>query len=254
MSPCLDQANACAKVDRGAAAKPWNSLLVAGLTGVIACGGDQPIHPGEPRPTERPLSEVVTGPAAASDNGRFVLPQPSNGGRGEIDAKQAEAFALAWRSSFGQWARGFLTKKRGGHAVDIDHLVICRQTLYAQSSFEAPPLELFDNPAAGFIIRRFGPQWLVSLCSPAGEFQVLLALPAYAHGMSIVDGKLSVEPIGGEWFTAEGVPPGARDELPTPEAAARAAAAASGRKVTEIPQLLVPTPSEGLATRPRWPA
>jgi hypothetical protein len=217
---------------------------------VLACDSGRS---SAPQPIPADLAQLVTGEAAERlQGGRFELAPPAPTGIPQISAAEAEALALGWRKSFGQWLFGELKEDRGGVAVDIDHLTVCRRTIYASSSFQPPPPAAAAAPAAGFIVRRFGPQWLVSLCAPGGELQVLLALPAYARGMWIENGRLITDPIGGEWFDAWGVPPNLTDGILTPEAAAIRAARATGRQVGKVPELVVPPPNEGRVSHARW--
>ena len=229
----------------------WTLSLIVG--GMLACEGGQSSAP-QPIPVDPDdLARVVTGEAAERlQGGRFELAAPSPTGIPQISGAEAEALALGWRKSFGQWLFSELKADRGGVAVDIDHLTVCRRTLYASSSFQPPPPAAAAAPAAGFIIRRFGPQWLVSLCAPNGELQVLLALPAYARGMWIENDRLVTDAIGGAWFDAWGVPPTLTDAILTPEAAAIRAAHAAGRQVGKVPELIVPPPDEGRISHARW--
>jgi hypothetical protein len=124
--------------------------------------------------------------------------------------------------------------------------------LYGSSSFEPPGPTIASNPAAGFIVRRFGSQWFVSMCTPSGELQVLLAIPAYGRGMEIVNGELRVDPIGEEWFHAIGLPKGAKSGIVSPEEAAASAARAAGNRVAAVPELVVPPPNQGRVFDARW--
>ena len=119
--------------------------------------------------------------------------------------------------------------------------------LYAQSPFDAPPEEM---PAP--FQRPYGPWWLVTLCA-GGVPTVSLAVSAWATDLSIVEGKLRFPFFSGNEFFPVGIPVGHVGEFPSaPETAASTVASRSGRRITSVPELIMPYRESGIPQSARW--
>lgn len=215
----------CNRQSRGALV-----LTVAAL--VVACHDSSlPLTPN--RPTV--AASFVTGNAAAhlDARGHFQLPMPAPAWPDEeIDAARAEAIAKIDVRVFDRSIRGWLEKEHGG-PIDLDALSVCGPTYYADTPFDVMPA------AAGTVYRvGLGPAWLVSFCDADGVQVLSEAVPALATNIEI-KGNLLIWRGGnlGGSIISSGVPPGMAIPLP-PEEAVRFAASLTGRRVSEVPQLL----------------
>jgi hypothetical protein len=222
------------------------------LATAIACGDRQP---SEPQADRRPpdLSTAVIGAAAANlKDGEFQLAStPPVTTIPQITAAQAEAIALAWRAPFGTPRREYLTREHGA-PVEPEQLSTCGRTFYAASAFDPPAPSVASDPMQLATARAFGPWWIVPLCAADGTPAVALAISAYAADLTIEHGSLVLPTRGGNWFLAQGVPPGTTRWPVTPEDAAARAAGSSGRRVTEVPMLIAPPFVKGRPQDARW--
>lgn len=176
----------------------------------------------------------VTGNAAAAlaPDGQFVLrttPAPAKGR--ELSAGEAAALARVWTHVYARGLRTLLEQQRG-EAIDLQRLEPCERTFYVDTPFEPLPS---DVPA---ITRdALGAHWLVTMCAPHGAPTVSVGVEANATYVERVGDRLQWHQDGGGEFFAVGVPRNATIPV-SPELAVQTVAAATGRRISEVPQLL----------------
>jgi len=218
---------------------------------VMACADRQPSEPQGDRSPD--LSSVVAGAAAANvKDGKFQFASaPPATTIPQITASEAEAIALAWRAPFGTPRKDYLTREHGA-PVEPEKLNTCGRTYYAASAFDPPPSSAASDPMQLATARAFGPWWIVQLCAATSTPAVVLAVSAYDTDLKIESGTLILPPSGGNWFLAQGIPPGTTDWPATPERAAARLAGLAGRRVAEVPELIAPPFIKGRPQDARW--
>ncbi|GAC1657956.1 MAG: hypothetical protein NVS4B3_24970 [Gemmatimonadaceae bacterium] len=201
-----------------------------GVVVLVACHDDQ--RPPTPAPSVR-LAEV-TGKAAANltPDGTFIVRTGAvSEPPAEIPASQAQSLARVYAHSYATSLQGLLEKEHR-RSIDLATLEPCGRAFYSASPFEPLPA---TPPSATRI--ALGPSWLVPLCSRQGTPSVTVAVSAYATYIEIVKGFLEWHVPGGGEFWAVGIPFG--QAIPTsPEAAVHTIASATGRRVTDVPDLI----------------
>jgi len=236
---------------RGARARPTLGLLA--LLAGSACSDRQDATVG-PEITPNLMSTIVTGRAAANldGNGRFRLKGPPESGARQLAEREAKALAELWPEQFGAWIRPALEREHGG-SIEFALLKVCGRPLYAESPFEPFDSDIITDPMAAVAQRVFGPWWLFNLCNASDIPQVSLAVSAYSTDLTIKDGRLDGPVLGGEWFSAEGIPLGAADEfILSPERSAERVASQSKRRIRDVPRLIIPLRREGFPNHPYW--
>jgi len=217
------------------------------LTVLAACSGDSPTAA---LPTPSAVRSVVTGSAANAigADGRIQLAAPpAIATDSELTAAQAVTFASLWTRDFAPMTRTWLEHTHGA-AIDFKALSSCGRTLYARTAFNAPPQNI-PGPYRRFI----GPWWLVTFCDAGGSPSISVAISAWATDLTVVGGKLHFPRVSGTEVVAVGVPMGHVGEYPmAPEAAIAAAAQVTGRRISEVPELITPLQTDGPPQLARW--
>lgn len=212
------------------------SILAAG------CGNttDQPETVGGDPPGA--LASAVVGRAASAitPEGTLRLPARALSAR-EITDLRAGELARAYASTFGPFLIEELELQHGGR-IEVASLRPCGRALYARTSYERMP-EVIDRPTRS----GFGSWWVVTLCD-RGAPAVVVAVSALAADVSAdVSGALT---YSGSSSGNEFVMRGARVERPygplaTPEDAVVKASQLTGRRVSELPDLVAPSFGRG---------
>lgn len=218
-----------------------------GLLAVFAACSDE--SPTRALPTASRLQAVVTGAAATAldQDGRIHLPAPARGAERELTAVEAVTFASAWTRDYAPMTRSWLEDTHGA-AIDFKTLTSCGRPLYARSAFNAPPQGI-----PGPYRRIHGPWWLVTFCDAARAPSVSIAVSAWATELTMESGKLRFPRVGGTELVAVGIPVGHVGEYPSaPEVAMEFAARQTGRRVSEVPELVTPLQTDGPPQLARW--
>lgn len=223
-------------------------LFAMGLLALlVACSGDSPTAAA---PTPSAVRLAVTGAAAAAigPDGRLRLSQaPADVSERELTVDEALTFADSYLRYFAPMTRSWLEATHGA-PLDLRSLKSCGRPLYARSAFEPPPQSI---PS---VYRRVhGPWWLLTYCDANGSPSVSVAISAWATDLTMVDGKLQFPKISGTEFVVVGIPVGHVGEYPSsPEAAILIAARETGTRISEVPELITPLPTEGPPQLARW--
>lgn len=219
-----------------------------------ACSGDRNLTLPVPEVTRSELLEAMA-PAAAEtvgSDGKLELGAPSSTGRAQISGAKAGALAVALAKHNLPYGHKRYDGQRG-RPIPYQKLVVCGEPLYALSAFERLAI---DDPAAPAhpLQKSIGPFWLVKLCAPGTEPQMIIAVSAYATDLGIrADGGVDFPAVGGGDFTSEGIPIGQPgDVLPSVEAAVVLAASLTGRRVVAVPELIVPFFRDDTPLGARW--
>lgn len=195
-------------------------------------------------------SAAVTGAAALAlgPDGKFVLSTAQSGGQqSELNGVSATQLATAWIRQYAPMVQPFLEETHGSK-VDTRSLKTCGRPLYARSAF-VPPAE--DVPAP--YRRPYGPWWLVTYCDGTGTPTVSVAVSAWATDLSVVNGRIQFPAFAGSEFFPLGIPMGHVGEFPSsPEGAVVFAAQETGRRVTSVPDLVMPENTDGPPQAARW--
>lgn len=184
----------------------------------------------------------VTGEAAAhvDATGRFVLRTPTPiGPDTEITANQARALADIVVHRYKRATLPFYEQQRGA-PIDRDALRPCGRVTYAASP-SAPLPRTVDVVTR----RALGSWWLASFCGESGEPVLSEAVAAQATDLEIQGNRIvRRETAGGVFFTrgeflTMGIPRG--HEIPmAPEIAVQHVAEATRRRVSKVPELVIP--------------
>jgi hypothetical protein len=199
-------------------------------------------------PTMSALRAAVTGPAADAigPNGQIQLAAPPVGGEHELTASEAVNLATAWTRERGPMTRGWLEQTHGA-ALAFNTLETCGRPLYARSAFNAPPANI-PSPYR----RAVGPWWLVTFCDDGGP-SLSVAVSAWATELTVESGKLRFPRMSGTEIFAVGVPVGHVGEYPmSPEMAVEMVAQQAGKRVTNVPELVIPLAADGPPQLARW--
>jgi hypothetical protein len=208
------------------------SLCVA--ASVCGCSNDSVLAP---RPWTTSVASYVTGNAAmALDAGGLFAPGSSLAG--EMTRAQAEAYAHAWVTDVGALPEDL---EQGRGPINFDRLRVCRQSVYAESSFE--PL---DSSVPTFIRGYAGGWWLVALCE-GQTVEVSVAIEAIGTGLTLTNGHIGFLPDsnGGHFFVL-GVPGWWDGPVPlSAEHAVIEAGRATGQLISQVPRLIAPSNLRG---------
>jgi hypothetical protein len=114
------------------------------------------------------------------------------------------------------------------------HPCVCPRVYYAETPYGSLSPE---TPSA--LHKFLGSMWMVPLCGANGSPQIELAVSALNTDVRVDGEKVFLPPVGGNSFFAMPVTidPNA---LLTPERAAVVLAAATGRRVARVPELVLP--------------
>lgn len=221
---------------------PWMhavARMVCLSTAFTACTSDSLL---ESRPRVVTVGDYVTGDAARGldPSGHFVLATSSGGALAELALAQAEAYAQAWATELGPELSTFLEQGHGG-PINYDRLQVCRQSVYAASSFEPVP-----PSAPAFVQGQFGGWWLIALCE-GRAVEISLAVQAIGTGLTLTNGHIGFLPDGnGGHFFAIGVPSWWDGPVPiSAEHAVVDVGLGTGRQIDAIPILIAPSNLRG---------
>jgi len=219
---------------------PLHSAAILAAGCVLACTDERAITQTEHVPSIRGL---VTSDVAArlTPDGRFILPEP----RRPFDTPivtpaRARELAAAFLKTWGRTVVAHWGSQRGTR-LDAADAVIEPRLYYADS-----PYERFPDTYHPADRRGYGPMYLAYV-DISGERVGVVAVSAYATDLGINRlGLIEEPPLGGAYFFTHMVADHPRDVrerlvVPTPEEAAEAAAKASGRKVSRVPGLALPS-------------
>jgi hypothetical protein len=210
-----------------------NHISLISLTiGSAIAGGCSKESPAIMDP--RVESEWVAGRAAAAldDRGHFRFPSDAPE-VGQVDASRADALGDAFEQTFGSFLVGTYDQDRGGSPIDIDGLTGCGRTYLAISPYADLPA---GSPAN--VTRFVGTQWMVSLCN--GPLPVIsVAVSVYASDVQLQQRIIASQPAPND-FSDAAIPVGGSIPI-SPERAVQIAALATGRRITEVPELVLPS-------------
>lgn len=211
------------------------------ITGILACESTSaPVPVYEHTVT----GEMVTGAALAAlrTDGRFNVDLPATGA-GQLSLQEATAQTLQFARFVTNQGllRGVVENGRGGYWTDPHLLTICADPAhYVHSQLGVIPRDTIPSEGHEFFLQRLGPQWLISLCGPANEPQMVVRAAIDGNSIRFVDGEPAEEYTGvtTAWFPG-GVPLNWPDALPiSRERAVRFAFETFGVRVSEVPELL----------------
>jgi hypothetical protein len=224
------------------------AAIAAGI-GVLACSDKNPTGIPVVAPLRSELLASVTGAAAMAvdASGRFQLAAPVAGRYPEITAADANGLAATWAREYGPLHLRFLQETHGG-TINFHTLAICGRTFYVRNAF-VPPSADIPSP----YLKPYGPWWLVTMCAPGDVPTVSVAVSAWATELSISNGKIKFPFVSGNEFFGIGIPLGQVGEFPgSPEAAATLVAKQSGRRVVQVPELIMAANTDGPPQAARW--
>lgn len=177
----------------------------------------------------------LTGEAAQSldSDGRFILspPQP-NVVEEEIGEARAEEIAVAFVSTYARYRKQEYEALHGA-PIDVAVLRPCGRLVFAVT-----PYESLDDFVPYVARKAVGSHWLVTFCQ-LGQPTISVSVPALSADVEIIDGRIILPPGSGAGLHSFGIPPGFQAVPITPEAAAYRAATVTGRRVSEVPRLLL---------------
>ena len=227
----------------------FKALAVATVGILGSC--NNPVSPAATRePIYKELLLAVTEELATqidSSTARFnTLSGDGEGGQLELSQTAASQFAEAYARQFGPLLRNSLEGQRGTQ-IQFSALRTCSDVFDARTPF----MPLSDT-MPGAMRRAYGPYLLVTLCN-ASEPELNVAVSAWATGLTIVDGRLVIPPIGGGEFFPWPVPVAFRGRYPaSPERAVVFASRVAGARVASRPQLFLPDHRDGVPQMARW--
>ena len=218
-------------------------LLGALLATCLGCGAtacnEAPSGPARPN-----IAAAVTGAATAAlqPDGTFKLASLPPG---SVTPAQARALSTAYVHDAGIFLAPSWEYDRGGRAVDYAHLVPCGRTFSAKSPYDALPV------SAGTALRQdYGDFLLTTLCTPAGEPEVSIGVPALDTALHVAADGSIIGGIDSAYFASSGVRPGVPFP-PSPEAVVQEVAQQTGRRVAQVPELVTP-PRPYLPQLAKW--
>jgi hypothetical protein len=208
-------------------------ILVATLP---ACSDQADVAPSAP--TREELRNVLTGDAATrvAPDGSFNLSSRLHTDS-ELSESQARSLATAYLRQAGPMIRRSLEKQRGS-SIKLDALRQCGRGLYAASPFEVLGPEIH-----GAYRRVFGSWWLVGFCGSGGGLEVSVAVSALAIELTVKDDRVDFGSSSGTEFFTMGVPPEWDGPAGlSPERAAVRIGNKTGKRITQVPELIAPHP------------
>jgi len=221
-------------------------VLVGAGCSEHADGGPQVPDPNGPQS----LSLYLSGAAAEQlqpDGSLRISNVQTAGRRPQIDETRARDIATAFIATHLAGLLAALERDRGA-SINAENVAVCPRVFYAESAFEELPEEV-----PGVYHRMYGPWWLTSLCTPAGEPVVALGISAYATELGISGGKLMYPENSGGEFRWVGIRPGDDNLLPvSPENAVRLAAGMANRRISAITRLVARRPGSGYPQLSQW--
>lgn len=193
-------------------------------------------------------SEFVVGAAAEAldPDGRFRLAPPERTRPDAINESRATAIAAAWVQTFGPLKLSTLEAQHGA-SINLATLRPCERVLYAESAFE--PLPQDYDP---LYHRQYGPWWLLAFCD--GSRPVLsVAVSAYASHIDVIGGKLQLPKVRGMDVYLSAVGADWDGAVPdSPERAVRRVAERTATRISEVPLLITPDPTQARPQAATW--
>ncbi|HEX2076535.1 MAG TPA: hypothetical protein VHG08_02465 [Longimicrobium sp.] len=196
-------------------------------------------------PVELSITEAVAGSAEAnlSPDGLFQLAPPLNAAHPQLTPERAVELANADLRVFGPNLLPYLERTHGA-PIALDHLTPSPRVYYAVSPWQPLPA------TADLAVRQArGPFFLVTYVGPDGKPVLSSAVPAYATSVRFRrDGTYDPQSILSGFYVV-GISREWNASLPiSPEDAVVAAASATGLRVREVPELVLP----GVGYKPQW--
>lgn len=221
----------------------WRRHSSAGVLGlfVVATACTSDVQAPAP-PLQR---DFLTGAAALAlqSDGHFAMPNNVVNPIGEVSRAQAVEITRRYlldvgHSLIGAWSTNF------GSPIALADLAPCKQPLYAAGPYASISGNMSEGAA-----RMLGPHWVVPICVDGGRIAVVLSFSAQATDLVVPTGVNPPYETGD--MLSFGVPATSDVSLYEPEAAAALAYASTGRRVTEVP-LLVMNPRPEVPQLVRW--
>jgi len=187
----------------------------------------------------------VTGSAAVAldADGHFLLTPGESWNRRELSEAEARALADIYVHQFARTNAGFHERLRSKR-IAFDKLHPCGRTYYAHSPYVEPAA---DVPEA--LVNVVAPRFFFTFCEDANDAVMSVTVATTATHLVVKDGHIDPMSLRGSEFYGLAIPVGKTMTL-SPESAVERLATESGRRVTEIPVLVLPgLPWEPLAAR-----
>jgi hypothetical protein len=178
--------------------------------------------------------ELVTGRALAAldANGRFAIPSRSGWHRTLLTEREAAAFGVVYARRIAAANASFYERTRGAR-IAFDSLQECGRAFLAESPYEEPDATMPEG-----LVNAIAPRWMVSFCEDGESPSLSVAVAATAGHLVIKGWAFDPSSLRGSEFMALGVPVG-RTLTPGPEFAVTHLATASGKRVEDVPELLL---------------
>lgn len=211
------------------------------VASVLAAACESTSAPEAPTYDRYVTPEMVTGNALAAlgAGGRFVVQHPSTqSGELSLDTARTQSLGFARYVTNQLLLRGVVEGERGGIWTDPHLLTLCGDAYFVRSQLGEIPDSASARAVQSFQ-RRFGPQWLVTLCGQQLDPQMTVQAAVTGNDIRFAGGE-PVDPyvdLSSAWY-ARGVPYGWPDPLTiSAERAARFAWETFGVRVSEVPEL-----------------
>ncbi|MGI8498248.1 MAG: hypothetical protein ACR2OG_11775 [Gemmatimonadaceae bacterium] len=209
------------------------TFVGAAASVIFAACRDTTAPPAPPPARVDPKYLAGNAARALGPNGQFILPAPvPQGVYAEISEAYADSIATAFVRGYGQFRLGDYEQIHGAR-INLAALVRCGRTFYVASAYEPLPLQVPLNWR-----KAYGPEWMVTFCD-GGVPALGVSMPAYDTDVQVIAGQLIDPPEHYALISAEGIPLRLGSMPLAPEAMAELAARLTGRRVTEVPQLVM---------------
>ena len=200
------------------------TLLVVGLLACESTSSPAPVFRHDVTP------EMVTGAALAAlkPDGRFQMnPPPTTAG--DVSLEQAMTQAPEYMKYFA--SRGNLTNP--------DLLTVCGEAYFVHPQVRRDIPDSVPDFVARWLMRLYGPQWIIQVCGPAGDPQAAVQAAIEGNDVRFANGERSdtLAALVTAWTGGRML-----DNWPdvltiSPERAVRFVWETFGVRVTEVPQL-----------------
>lgn len=219
-------------------------LSIALLHVLSACSSTESAGPTPVSPRDL-TPEMVTGEAAAAlgADGRFRFPLPTAApGKMSLDTARDQSLEFAKYVTNNVLLRGVVEAGRGGYWTDPHLLTLCQTEAHSVRS-QLGEISVDSLPTRGRVtlLRKFGPQWLLTLCGSAGEPQMTVQVAQHENLVRFRSGApVESDPSLLSAFSPQGVPFEWPDALPvSAERAARFAYDQLGARIARVPELFL---------------
>lgn len=227
--------------------RPMGTHRVPGMALLAVLSACRPTDSAGPTPVSpRELTpEMLTAEAAAAlgADGRFRFPLPSAApGEMSLDTAREQSLEFARYVTNNGNLRGVVEAGRGGYWTDPHLLTLCPAQDHIVRS-QLGVMSVDSLPARGRVtlLRKFGPQWLLTLCGSAGEPQMTVQVALRENQVRFRSGApVESDPGLLSAFSPQGVPFEWPDALPvSAERAARFAYDQLGARIARVPELFL---------------